>query len=63
MDIVQRLRAAIHLESAEISPQTSPLIEAAKEAVVEIERLRETVDLLTKSNERLAFMSMGLPAR
>lgn len=37
---VARLRAAIHLESAAIAPHTSALIEAAKEAANEIERLR-----------------------
>lgn len=39
-DIIVRLSAAIHLESAAIAPQTSALIEAAREAISEIERLR-----------------------
>lgn len=39
----ERLAAAIHLESAAIAPQTSPLIEAAKDALAEIERLRTTL--------------------
>lgn len=38
-----RLRAAIHMESAAIAPRTSQLIEAAKESVVEIERLQEAL--------------------
>jgi len=41
IDVLIRLRAAIVLESAAIAPQTSELIEAAKEAAAEIERLRE----------------------
>ena len=40
IDVLIRLRAAIVLESAAIAPQTSELIEAAKEAAAEIERLR-----------------------
>ena len=39
MTPADRLRAAIHLESAAIAPQTSPLIEAAKEVLAENERL------------------------
>lgn len=39
-DVLARLRAAIHLESAAIAPQTSELIEAAKAAIEEIENLR-----------------------
>ena len=34
-----RLRAAIHMESAAIAPRTSQLIEAAKEALVDMERM------------------------
>jgi len=41
IDVLIRLRAAIVLESAAIAPQTSELIEAAKEAAAEIERLRK----------------------
>lgn len=41
MDIVSRLREAIHRESAWLAPQTSELIEAAKAAIEEIERLRD----------------------
>ena len=40
-DIVVRLRNAIHHESAAISPMTTELIEAAREAAYEIERLRQ----------------------
>jgi hypothetical protein len=42
VDIVERIRSAIHLESAAIAPQTSALIEAARAGVAEktIERLR-----------------------
>lgn len=39
----ERLAAAIHLESAAIAPQTSPLIEAAKEVLAENERLRDAL--------------------
>lgn len=39
-DLVARLRAAIHLESAAIAPASTALIEAAREAAYEIERLR-----------------------
>lgn len=39
-DIVLQVREAIHLESAAISPQTSALIEAARLAADEVERLR-----------------------
>jgi hypothetical protein len=40
MDIVERIRSAIHLESAAIAPQTSALIEAARAGIAEIERYR-----------------------
>jgi hypothetical protein len=40
VDIVERIRSAIHLESAAIAPQTSALIEAARAGVAEIERYR-----------------------
>jgi len=39
MTPADRLRAAIHMESAAIAPQTSPLIEAAKEVLAENDRL------------------------
>ncbi len=39
-DVIDRLQAAIHLESAAIAPRTSALIEAAKEAIGEIIKLR-----------------------
>ena len=39
-DITTRVRQAIHNESAALAPQTSALIEAARAAVEEIERLR-----------------------
>jgi hypothetical protein len=38
--IAERIRSAIHLESAAIAPQTSALIEAARMGADEIERLR-----------------------
>ena len=47
-DIIIRLQNAIHLESAVIAPQTSELIEAAREAIVVIKELRL---LLTTSRE------------
>lgn len=50
-DIITRLQDAIHLESAAIAPRTSPLIEAAKEAVGEIEALR---DMLREVSDDLA---------
>ena len=37
MKLSQRLREAIHLESAAIAPQTSPLIEVAREAAEQLE--------------------------
>ena len=43
MTPADRLRAAIHMESAAIAPQTSPLIEAAREVLAENERLRRFV--------------------
>ena len=46
-DIVQRLRNAIHYESAAISPQTTTLIEEAREATYEIERLRQQIETMT----------------
>jgi hypothetical protein len=42
-DIVDILSREIHMESARIAPQTSGLIEAAKLAIEEIERLRRQV--------------------
>jgi hypothetical protein len=53
-DIVERLRTAIHLESAAIAPQTSAMIEAAREAADEIERLRAERDKLFAKNGELA---------
>ena len=47
-DIITRLQSAIHLESAAIAPQTSELIEAAREAIVVIKELRL---LLTTARE------------
>lgn len=41
--ITAKLHRAIHLESAAIAPQTTPLIEAAKEAIAEINRLENIV--------------------
>lgn len=40
MTAAERLSLAIHMESAAIAPQTSELIEAAKEVLRENERLR-----------------------
>jgi len=40
MTPAERLRAAIHMESAAIAPQTSPLLEAAKEVLAENEKMR-----------------------
>ena len=37
MNLARRLREAIHLESAAIAPQTSPLIEVAREAAEQLE--------------------------
>jgi hypothetical protein len=54
-DIVERLR--------KMNPPDAHMWGDLREAADEIERLRETVDLLTRANERLAAMSMGLPAR
>lgn len=39
-DIVDRLQAAMHMESAAIAPQTSEAIEAMRDAQEVIERLR-----------------------
>lgn len=43
MDIVELLQREIHRESAAIAPQTMPLIEVAKLAIEEIERLRALI--------------------
>lgn len=51
MNTAERLQAAIHLESAAIAPQTSPLIEAAKEMLIEHEKLLE--DLRSSYADRL----------
>lgn len=51
----ERLAAAIHMESAAIAPQTSPLIEAAKEVLKENERLSAVV-------EAARFMPRSTPA-
>jgi hypothetical protein len=51
VDIVERIRSAIHLESAAIAPQTSALIEAAKAGVAEIERYRS---IATKYSRKAA---------
>jgi hypothetical protein len=45
-DLVGHLRSAIHEESAAIAPQTSAIIEFARMAADEIERLREEVEAL-----------------
>lgn len=47
MDIISLLQHEIHKESAAIAPQTSGLIEAAKRAIEEIERLRSTPPALS----------------
>jgi hypothetical protein len=52
VDIVERIRSAIHLESAAIAPQTSALIEAARAGVAEIERYRKSAEA-EKTIERL----------
>ena len=57
--MTQRLRAAIDLESAAIAPQTSELIEAAKEAVREIERLIGENKQLTESRDRWEARCLG----
>jgi len=48
MTPADRLRAAIHLESAAIAPQTSPLIEAAKEALAENEKFRSALEWIER---------------
>ncbi len=53
MDIVNRLRTAVHLESAAIAPQTSALIELAREAASEIERLQSLCESLADDNIRI----------
>jgi hypothetical protein len=47
-DLPTRLRAAAHLESAAISPQTTPLMLYAVEAADEIERLKLKLDRIAK---------------
>jgi hypothetical protein len=44
----ERLAAAIHMESAAIAPQTSPLIEAAKEVLVENAKFRGCLEYIAK---------------
>jgi hypothetical protein len=44
MTVSERLRNAIHMESARIAPQTSELIEAAKAALEEIDSLENQID-------------------
>ncbi len=46
MTVSERLRTAIHMESARIAPQTSELIEAAKAALERIEFLESEVNSL-----------------
>lgn len=53
MTPTDRLRAAIHMESAAIAPRTSPLIEAAKEVLAENERFRSALEWI----ERQRFAS------
>jgi predicted nucleic acid-binding Zn-ribbon protein len=53
--VVERLRRAVYVESATIAPQTSPLIEAAKEAALEIEeRDKEIKRLQEQTNNAIA---------
>jgi len=40
MNIIERLHHEMHVESARIAPQTNGLIDAARTAIDEIERLR-----------------------
>ena len=62
MKLSQRLREAIHLESAAIAPQTSPLIEAAREAAEQLENsmtydlAEELVDALVAASRHYENM-------
>jgi len=68
MTPADRLRAAIHMESAAIAPQTSPLIEAAKEVLAENERLRACLsecasDLASEVEARYPLSRGDTPGR
>lgn len=52
-EIVERLRGAIHMESAAIAPRTSPLIEEAREAAAEITRLTAERDRLRTELQKI----------
>ena len=54
--IVDRLRAAIHLESAAIAPRTSPLIEAAREAADALAHRAVVIDTLAWPPSALALI-------
>ena len=63
MDILERLQNAIYHESAAVSPRTTTLIEAARDAAYEIASLRGEVRADKQEIERLRHEMRTMPVR